>query len=148
MATLKQQLTDDMKNAMRSQDKARLGAVRLILAAVKQVEVDQRIDVDDQTLLSILDKLAKQRRESIKEYQKANRQDLVDQEQFELEIIQQYLPEPMTDEQANQLIQQAISESGASEMKDMGKVMAILKPKVQGRVDMGQLSGKVKQLLS
>ena len=147
METLRTRLQDDVKAAMKSQDKPRLGVLRLISAAIKQIEVDERIVLDDTQVLAVLDKMTKQRRESISQYQAANRQDLVEQEQFELNIIQEYLPEQLSDAELEKIIQQAIADSGAKTMQEMGKVMAILKPQVQGRTDMGSLSNKIKQLL-
>lgn len=141
---LKQRITEDMKQAMRTQDRQTLGAIRLILAAVKQVEVDQRIVVDDATLIGILDKMAKQRRDSITQYQAANRSDLVEQEQFELSVIQQYMPTPLAENEIAQLITEAIQSTQAQSIKDMGKVMAYLKPKVQGRADVASVSNKLK----
>lgn len=144
---IKQQITEDMKTAMKSQAKERLAAIRLILAAFKQVEVDERIVIDDERALVILSKMVKQRQDSINEYQKANRQDLVEKEQFEIDIIKTYLPAPLSEAEIKQLIQEAIAASGASSMQDMGKVMAALKPKVQGRADMGAISSKIKEQL-
>lgn len=145
--TLKQRLQEDMKAAMKSGDKERLGAIRLINAAIKQREVDERISLNDADVLAVLDKAAKQRRESISQYQAANRQDLVDQEQFELSIIQSYLPEPLSKEELDALVKSAIAESKATSIKEMGQVMAILRPQVQGRVDMSVLSAFIKEML-
>ena len=133
---------------MRSGDKPRLGVIRLILAAVKQREVDERIELDDDQILAVLDKMAKQRRESIDQYTKAGRNDLADQENFELELIKTYLPEQLDDAAIDALIDEALQATGASSIKDMGKVMAILKPKMQGRADMGAISGRIKSRLS
>ena len=146
--SLKQQLTADMKSAMKDKDKQRLTTIRLILSAVKQVEVDERIDVDDQRLLAILDKMAKQRRESISQYEQAEREDLADIERVELAIISTYLPEALSQQQITELVEQAISSTSASSMKDMGKVMATLKPQLQGRADMSQVSVLIKSKLS
>lgn len=146
--SLKQQLTADMKSAMKDKDKQRLTTIRLILSAVKQVEVDERIDVDDQRLLAILDKMAKQRRESISQYEQAEREDLADIERTELAIISTYLPEAFSQQQITELVEQAISSTSASSMKDMGKVMATLKPQLQGRADMSQVSVLIKSKLS
>ena len=148
MATLKQRINDDVKKAMRAREKSRLVTLRLILAAFKQKEVDDRIELDDNQCLVILDKMAKQLRESIDQYQKAGRTDLVEKEGAELEIIQSYLPVALSDAEIEQLINSAIQETAASSMKDMGKVMGILKPKVQGRTDMARLSELVKQQLN
>lgn len=125
-----------------------LNALRLISAAVKQIEVDERIEVDNERMLVILDKMSKQRKESIAQFEKANRDDLVAQEQFELDVIAKYLPEPLTDDEIDALISDAIKSTGAEKMSDMGKVMAILKPKLQGRADMAQVSARIKAQLS
>lgn len=146
--SLKAQITEDMKTAMRAHDKARLGVIRLILAAIKQQEVDTRTEMDDAAVLVVLDKMTKQRRESIRQYSDAGRADLVGQEEFELEIIQAYLPQQLDADELADLIRQAIAETGAASMRDMGKVMNWLKPKVQGRTDMGQLSGQIKARLN
>ncbi len=148
MANLKQRINDDVKTAMRAKEKTRLLALRMIMAAFKQKEVDERIELNDDEVLTILDKMAKQLRDSINQFQKAGRTDLVEKENFELKIVQSYLPAALTDVEINQLIKSAIDETDASSMKDMGKVMGILKPKVQGRTDMGKLSGLVKQQLN
>jgi len=148
MSELKKQLTEDMKVAMRAKDKQRLLTVRTILAAIKQQEVDTREDVDDTAILAILDKMSKQRRESIAQFSKAGRDDLVDQEELELAIIQAYLPEQLNESEIHDLIKEAISATGAETMKDMGKVMGYIKPKAQGRVDMGKISGFIKSALN
>lgn len=146
-SALKQQLTADMKAAMKSGDKSRLMVIRSILAAIKQIEVDERIELDDARVNAVLDKMAKQRRESITQFDKAGRSDLVGTEQAELEVIQSYLPEALTEDEINTLIEQAINATGASEMKQMGQVMGILKPQLQGRADMGQVSQLIKSRL-
>ncbi len=146
--SIKQRLQEDMKTAMRARDQAKLGVIRFILAAIKQQEVDQRITLDDAQTIAILEKLVKQRRDSIQQFQNANRDDLVKKETFELGIVQEYLPEPLSEEALNQIIQNALKESGAASIKEMGKVMAIIKPQVQGRADMGNVSAKIKTLLS
>jgi uncharacterized protein YqeY len=146
--TLKKSLTDAMKTAMRAKDKATLNAVRLILAEIKRIEVDERIDIDDARVLVVLDKMCKQRRDSISQYENADREDLAEQERFELGVIQSYMPTPLTDDELDGLIKEAISTSGAATVKDMGKVVALLKPKVQGRADMGAISKKIKALLA
>lgn len=146
--SLKQRLTEDVKNAMRSKDKPRLGVLRLITAAIKQREVDERIELSDDDVTTILDKMNKQRRESISQFEKADRQELADQEKFEIEIINEYLPEQLSEDEIVKLVQDAISSTGASEMKDMGKVMGILKPQLQGRADMGSVSGLIKKQLA
>ena len=145
--SLKDRLNEDVKNAMRERDKLRLAGLRLIMAAIKQREVDERISLDDEAVIAVLDKMAKQRRESIEQYSKANRQDLVDQESFELELIQGYMPAQLGEAELDALIAKIIDDSGASSIKDMGKVMASLRPQVQGRADMGAVSARVKQRL-
>lgn len=145
---LKTRIIDDMKQAMRDQAKAKLQAIRLITAAIKQKEVDERIELTDLDVLTILDKMLKQRRESIKQYEAANRQDLAAQESFEIEIIQAYLPQPLSETEIDALIDAAMTESNAESPQDMGKVMAILKPKLQGRADISSVSQKVKTRLS
>lgn len=146
--TLKQQIQEDMKTAMKAGDKPRLGVIRLILAAVKQIEVDERIDVDDARLFAILVKMVKQRQDSITQFAAANRQDLVDQEEFEVNVIQTYLPQPLSESEIEALIQQAVQAVGAASIQDMGKVMNWLKPHVQGRADMGLVGAKIKQKLA
>jgi len=148
MSTLKERLVDDMKSAMRAKEKDRLMTVRTILAAIKQQEVDTREDVDDAGVLAILDKQSKQRRESIAQFTKADRDDLVAQEELELGFIQEYLPEPLSDDEVQSLIKEAIDATGADSMKDMGQVMAHIKPKAQGRADMGKISGLIKAALN
>lgn len=137
-----------MKSAMKNGDKERLATIRLILAAVKQVEVDTREDVDDQSMLAILDKMAKQRRESISQFEQAGREDLVAKETQELNIITEFLPKALSEEEISELINQAMQDTAASSMKDMGKVMGILKPQIQGRADMGKVSQLIKSRLS
>jgi uncharacterized protein YqeY len=144
---LKQQITEAMKAAMKGGDKGRLAVVRLMLAAIKQREVDERIELDDAQVLAVLDKMVRQRRDSISQYGEAGRDDLVAQEMAEVEIIQTFLPAALTDDEISSIVAAAIAESGAESMRDMGKVMAIVKPKVQGRADVGKVSGLVKQKL-
>ncbi|MDD5033273.1 MAG: GatB/YqeY domain-containing protein [Methylococcaceae bacterium] len=146
--TLKQRIQDDMKAAMKAGEKARLGVIRLIMAAIKQREVDERIQLDDAQILVVLDKMVKQRRDSISQYTAANRADLADIESAEVAVIQDYLPKPLSEEEIDALIGQAMTETGASAMGDMGKVMAVLKPKMQGRADMAQVSARIKARLS
>ena len=146
--TLKDKLQQDMKDALRGGDKRSLGVIRLILAAIKQREVDERIELDDAQITVVLDKMAKQRRDSLEQYEKAGRDDLADQETFELEMLKAYLPEQLGDAEITTLIDEAIQATGASSMKDMGKVMGQLKPKLQGRADMGAVSGRIKDRLS
>jgi uncharacterized protein YqeY len=146
--SMKNTLTDAMKDAMRNKDKPRLGAIRLMLAEVKRVEVDERIVISDERLLSILDKMVKQRRDSIAQYQTAGRDELAAVESYEIEVIQEFLPAALTNDEIEALIASAIAESGAESMRDMGKVMGILKPQIQGRADGGAVSGLVKTALS
>jgi uncharacterized protein YqeY len=145
---LKQQILDDVKTAMKAKDKARLGALRLITAAIKQREVDERTELDDTQVLAILEKMIKQRRDSITQYQSAGRQELAEQEQLEITIIETYMPASLSDDEVMTMIDSAIAESNASGMQDMGKVMGALKSQMQGRADMGKVSGLVKQKLS
>ncbi len=144
---LKQHIVEDMKSAMRAKEKQRLGAIRLIQAAIKQREVDERISLDDTQVIVVLDKMLKQRRDALAQYEKAGRQDLADQEAFEIKLIQTYMPQPLSDNEQTQLIEAAISETNATSLKDLGKVIGYLKPKVQGRVDMRMLSINIKQRL-
>ncbi len=145
--TLKQQIQEDMKNALRAQDKSRLSVIRLILAAIKQVEVDKRIEADDICITQILDKMIKQRRDSMAQYDKAKRKDLADQERLEVKIIQAYLPEPLSEADIDRILSEVITQVGATSVKDMGKVMAELKARLQGRADMTQVSAKIKARL-
>ena len=146
--TLKDRITEDMKTAMRSGDKERLATVRLALAAIKQREVDERIVLDDSQVLSVLEKMIKQRREAITQFESGGRADLVARENSEIVVLQHYLPAQMAEAEVDALIAQAIAESGATSMKDMGKVMALVKPKAAGRTDMGAVSARIKQKLS
>ena len=145
--TIKDRISNELKDAMRAREKAKLDALRLIMAAVKQVEVDERIDVSDERMLIILDKMAKQRKESIAQFSAANRQDLVDKEVFELDLISQYLPTPLSQAVISELVQEAVTAMNAQTMADMGKVMAYIKPKAQGRCDMSQISVLIKNTL-
>lgn len=144
---LKQRLVEDMKAAMKAGEKRRLGIIRLINAAIKQREVDERIELDDSQVLAVLDKMVKQRRDSIAQYRAANREDLAEQEGYEIGVCQEYLPAALGDGEIIALIEAAVAASGATSMKEMGKVMAILKPQVQGRADVGAVSALVKQRL-
>ena len=148
MAEIKQRLNDDVKTAMRGRDKDRLSTLRLILAGIKQKEIDGNIELDDIQILAVLDKLAKQHRDSIDQFRRGGRNDLVEKETRELNIVLSYLPVPLTEAEIRQLLEAAIKETGAASMQDMGKVMGILKPKLQGRADMGKISGMVKEKLS
>ena len=145
--TLIEQIQTDVKSAMRARDQKRLTALRLITAAIKQVEVDKRIEIDDKGVLAVLDKMVKQRRDSLEQYQKAGRDDLAAQEEFELELISVYLPEPLSDDELAALIKQAVADTGASSIRDMGAVMNQLREQVQGRADMKAVSSAVKQQL-
>lgn len=146
--SLKTQIIEDMKTAMRARETARLGAIRLLLAALKQREVDERIELTNADVLAIIDKMLKQRRDSISQYKAANRQDLVDVEEFEVSVLQTYMPQQMSADEIAAAVAQAISASGAAGVQDMGKVMAILKPQLAGRADLGKVSGLVKSQLS
>lgn len=146
--SIRQTISDDMKTFMRAKDSARLGAIRLLQAAIKQKEVDERIELNDDQIFSVIQKMLKQRKDSIEAYQKASRQDLIDQEQLEIEVLSKYMPEPLSEEEINQYIEEAIATTGASDMKDMGKVVGILKSKVTGRADMAEVSKLVRQKLS
>ena len=148
MSELKQQITNEMKAAMRAKEKARLGTIRMILAELKRIEVDERIELDDTRVLAVLDKMSKQRRDSISQFEEAARMDLADAERRELEVIKTFLPQPLSEEEIADLIKQAAEQSGAQSMQDMGKIMGILKPQVQGRADMGIISKLVKAQLS
>ena len=145
--TLKIQIQEDVKTAMRARDQKRLTALRLITAAIKQIEVDERIEVDDQRVLAVLDKMVKQRRESLEQYEAAGRDDLAAQETFELDLLSVYLPEALTDDEVAALIKQALAETGASSIRDMGAVMNKLRGEVQGRADMKAVSSAVKAQL-
>ena len=146
--TLKARLTDDMKAAMKSGDKPRLAVIRLINAAIKQREVDERIELDDTQVLAVLEKMLKQRKDSIGQYEAAGREDLAEVERFESGIIQTYLPQPLSADEIARLIAQAIADTGADGPQAMGKVIAALKPQLAGRADMGAVSGLVKQALA
>ena len=148
MSGLKQRINDDVKTSMRNQDRERVAVLRMIMAAIKQKEVDERIELDDGQVLAVLDKMAKQHRDSIEQFNKAGRDDLVQKENNELRVVLEFMPAQLTESELEQMIQAAIDETGAAGMKDMGKVMGILKPKVQGKADMGKVSTMVKQVLS
>jgi uncharacterized protein len=144
---LKERITEDMKSAMRAGEKARLSTIRLALAAIKQREVDERISLDDGQVLAVLEKMIKQRREAITQFQSGGRADLVDKESAEILVLQGYLPAQLSDAEIDTLIAEAIAATGAASIKDMGKVMGAVKPKVQGRADMGAVSARIKQKL-
>lgn len=145
--SLKARIQEDVKNAMRAQERGRLAVLRLVSAAIKQKEVDERVELDDTQVLAVLEKMVKQRRESLEQYRKAKRSDLADQEQYELDIIQAYLPEPLGEDELARIISETINELGASSVRDMGPVMNALRDKVQGRADMKAVSQVVKNQL-
>lgn len=147
-SALKTELQDAMKAAMKSGDKDRLGTIRLMMSALKQIEVDERIELDDTRIITILDKMLKQRRESIEQFDKAGRDDLSIIEQAEIAVIQTFMPQALSETEIETIITDAISTTGAASIKDMGKVMGIVKPKMAGRADMGKVSGTIKNLLS
>jgi len=146
--SLKQQITEDMKSAMRAKETARLGAIRLLLAAMKQREVDERIELTDADVVAIIEKMLKQRRDSISQYKAANRQDLVDVEEFEVTVLQAYMPQQFSEAEIASAIAEAIAATGAAGPQDMGKVMGVVKPKLAGRADMGKVSGLIKAQLT
>jgi len=147
-ASLKSQITDAMKEAMRAREKDKLGAIRLIQSEIKRIEVDERIELDDTRVLAVLDKMLKQRRDSLKQFADAGRQDLADKEQAEIDVIQGFMPAPLSETELEDLVAKAVADSGAESMRDMGKVMALLKPQVQGRADMAVISKAVKGRLA
>ena len=145
--SLKGQITEDMKSALKAGEKDRLKVVRLIMAAIKQVEVDKRIELDDAAVLSVLDKMVKQRRDSVEQFKKGGRKDLADIEKAEIEVLETYLPEQLSDEELEAMIEEAISSTGAESIRDMGKVMGQIKGKAAGRADMGAVGARVKARL-
>jgi uncharacterized protein YqeY len=145
--SLKQRVTDEMKSALRAGNKPRLGIIRLMLSAIKQREIDDRIILDDAQILAVLDKMIKQRRDSISQYLAAQRQDLADQESYEISILQEFMPAALNEAEIDAMIDTALNSVGATSAKDMGKVINMLKPQMQGRADMGKVSGKVKNRL-
>jgi hypothetical protein len=147
LASLKERITDDVKAAMRSGEKERLGVIRMITAAIKQREVDERISLDDAQVLSVLEKMIKQRKESLEAFKSGNRQDLADKEAAEITLLQGYLPSQLSAAELDALINEAVASTGAASIKDMGKVMAIIKNKAQGRADMGAVGAKIKAKL-
>ncbi|MDT0497061.1 GatB/YqeY domain-containing protein [Algiphilus sp. W345] len=147
MSELKSRITEDMKTAMRGGDKARLGVIRMLQAAIKQREVDERIELDDAAIVAIVEKMIKQRRDSIQQFNDGGRPELAEQEAFEIEQIKDYMPQPLSEEALSAMVEQAIAETGAESAKDMGKVMGWIKPRVAGRADMGALSGRIKARL-
>jgi uncharacterized protein YqeY len=145
--SLKAQISEDMKTAMRAKDSARLGTIRLLQSAIKQREVDERVELNDGDVIAVIEKMLKQRRDSIAAYESANRQDLADVEKFEVSVLQTYLPQQLTEEELNAILEKVVVETGASGIKDMSKVMAAIKPLVVGRADMGKISGLIKTRL-
>jgi hypothetical protein len=148
MSELKKKIQDAVISSMKAGDKERLAVVRLISSAMKQVEVDERIELDDSRVIAILDKMVKQRRESISQFKAAGRDDLVDKESFEIDVIQEFLPQALSEEEVDSIVRQAIEQTGAETIKDMGKVMGLVKPQIIGRADMGEVSGRIKSILS
>jgi uncharacterized protein len=146
--SLKEQINEDMKSAMRSKDSARLGAIRLLQSALKQKEVDERVDLNDDDVLVIIDKMLKQRRDSIDAFKKAERNDLVEKEEFEVSVLQEYMPEPLSDNEISNIIDQAIKNLGALTMKDMGAVISAVKPELSGKANMADVSQKIKSKLT
>lgn len=148
MNSLQERIRDAMKAAMKGGDKKRLAVIRLIMAAVKQREVDERIVLDEQQMIEVLDRMLKQRRESIRQYRDAGREDLAEIEEAEILVIQEFLPQPLRDDEIAGMIREAIDQTGAASVRDMGKVMGLLKPKMEGRVDMSVVSGMIKKILA
>ncbi len=148
MSNLKEQLTAEMKAAMKAKEKERLLVIRTMQAAIKQVEIDDQTTLDDAGILAVLDKMLKQRRDSIKQYSDANRPELAEKEAYEMTVIQEFMPQPLSEEEIEKLVEEAMAETGASGMQDMGKVMGLLKPKMQGRADMGEVSKLIKAKLN
>ncbi|WP_305075432.1 GatB/YqeY domain-containing protein [Propionivibrio sp.] len=146
--TLKERINEDMKAAMRARESARLAAIRLLLAAIKQKEVDERVQLDDAAVIAVIDKMLKQRRDSIAQYQAAGRQDLVDAEQFEANVLQAYMPASLSAEEIAAAVESAVAETGAAGPGDMGKVMGVLKPRLAGRADMTEVSKQVRAVLA
>lgn len=146
--TLKERINEDMKAAMRARETARLGTIRLLLAAIKQKEVDERIALDDGAVLAVIDKMLKQRRDSISQYEAAQRQDLADKEKFEMDVLMAYMPQQLSAEEIDALVAKAIADSGATGMQDMGKVMGLLRPQLAGRADMALVSARIKAKLA
>lgn len=145
--SLKAQISEDMKAAMRAKDSARLGTIRLLQAAIKQREVDERIELDDSNVIAVIEKMLKQRRDSIAAYESANRNDLADVEKFEVTVLQTYLPQQLTEDEIKVILEKVVADTGATGIKDMSKVMAAIKPLVAGRADMGKISGLIKTRL-
>ncbi len=148
MSDLQKQIQVSVISAMKSGEKERLKIIRLMTSAMKQIEIDERIELDDARIIAILDKMVKQRRESISQFKTAGRDDLVKQENYEIDIIQEFLPQALSEEEVDTIVSQAIEQTGASSIKDMGKVMGLVRPQIIGRADMGEVSGRIKSTLS
>jgi len=148
MSDLQKQIQDTVISTMKAGDKERLKIIRLITSAMKQIEVDERIELDDARIIAILDKMVKQRRESISQFKTAGRDDLIKQEAYEIDIIQEFLPQALSEDEVDAIVNQAIAQTSASSIKDMGKVMGLVRPQIIGRADMGEVSGRIKSLLS
>lgn len=148
MSDLQKQIQKSVISAMKSGEKERLKIMRLMTSAMKQIEVDERIELDDARIIAILDKMVKQRRESIAQFKTAARDDLIKQESYEIDIIQEFLPQALSEEEVDAIVSQAIEQTGASSIKDMGKVMGLVRPQIIGRADMGEVSGRIKSTLS
>ncbi len=146
--TLKQQINDDMKQAMKARDSVRLGAIRLLMAAIKQKEVDEQVELDDTAVTAVIDKMIKQRRDSVTQYKAGGREDLVEAESAEIDVLVGYMPQPLSEAEIAALIEQAVADSGAAGMQDMGKVMALLRPQLAGRADMAAVSVLIKARLA
>ena len=148
MSDLYKKIQTDVISAMKSGEKKRLKVLRLITSAMKQIEIDERIELDDARIIAVLDKMVKQRRESISQFKTAKRDDLIAQESYEIDIIQEYLPQALSEEEVDDIVKQAIEKTGAASIKDMGKVMGLVRPQIIGRADMGEVSGRIKATLS
>lgn len=146
--SLLSQLKDEMKVAMRAKDKVRLGVIRMAISAIKQVEIDDKVELNDDGIIAVLTKMVKQRKDSIKMFKEGGRDDMADAEAAEVKTLEEFLPQPLTDEEISQLISKTIADTGAASMADMGKVMAVLKPLMQGKADLGAVSGKVRATLN
>ena len=146
--SLKNQITEDMKQAMRDKDAPRLSAIRLLLAAIKQREVDERIELDDTQVVAVIDKMLKQRRDSIAQYESGNRKDLADKERFEMTVLERYMPQQLSEAEIEAVIAKAVADTGATSVKDMGKVMGMVKPQLAGQADMGKVSALIKARLA
>lgn len=146
--SLKVRISDDMKSAMRARESDRLATIRLLMAAMKQKEVDERVELDDAAIVAVIDKMLKQRRDSVAQYQAAGRQDLADKESFEMSVLMAYMPQQLSDAEIDELVAKAVADSGASSMQEMGKVMGLLKPQLAGRADMAKVSARIKAQLA